>query len=80
MATFRSATQVVLEEALPAVSAQITIVHGDADRLSLHEYALFLANTSGASLVLLPDAPHSWPVGDPPRFVAFVADLTKSVT
>ena len=76
LACFRSTTEVVLEDILPAVTAPTTIAHGDADQLSTHNYAAALANQFGASLRLLPDAPHSWPVGDPNRFLTMVRDLT----
>ena len=80
LACFRSATTVVLEDVLPTVTAPVTIVHGDADQLSTHSYAASLANRCGASLTLLPDAPHSWPVGDPARFVTMVEDLTRDAS
>ncbi len=79
LACFRSATEVILEDVLPRVNAPTTIVHGDADQLSTHSYAAFLANLCNASLRLLPDAPHSWPVGDPRRFLAMVGELTGRV-
>lgn len=75
LACFRSTTEVVLEDILPAVTAPTTIVHADEDQLSTHEYAVSLANRFGASLRFLPDAPHSWPVGDPARFVTMVGEL-----
>lgn len=72
---FRSALRVRLEEILPAVSVPVTLVHADADQLSSHDFAAALATETGARLVLMPDAPHSWPIGDHQRFVALVDDL-----
>lgn len=72
---FRSALQVRLEELLPAVTVPVTLVHAGADHLSSHDFAARLATEAGAQLVLMPDAPHSWPTADNDRFVALVDRL-----
>ena len=72
----QSAIEHRLEEELPKVSTPITILHGDTDRLSPLPFAADLADRSGARLLIMPDAPHSWPVGDGPRFVALINELT----
>ena len=72
---FSSAVRVRLEDVLPEVAAKITIVHAEADQLTAHSSALDLAERVGARLLLVPDAPHSWPVGDAGRFVTLVSEL-----
>src|SRR4051794_26026814 len=72
---FSSAVRVRLEDVLPEVAAQITIVHAEADQLSAHSYVVDLAERVGGRLLLVPDAPHSWPVGDAGRFVTLVSEL-----
>ncbi|HEY9290479.1 MAG TPA: alpha/beta fold hydrolase [Microlunatus sp.] len=74
--SLRSAIDFRLEAELPRVRQPITIVHGDADRLSPLPFAADLAERAEAELLIMPDAPHSWPVGDAARFVDLVADLT----
>jgi pimeloyl-ACP methyl ester carboxylesterase len=72
---FTSAVRVRLEDVLPEVTAEISIVHAEADQLTSHSYAASLAERSGARLLLVPDAPHSWPIGDADRFVTLVSEL-----
>ncbi len=72
---FTSATRVHLEDALPAVRSRLVIAHSDVDQLSDHAYAAGLARRFGGRLVIVPDAPHSWPIGDPVRFIELVEDL-----
>lgn len=72
----RSAIAFRLEDELPEVPMPITIVHGDADQLSPLPYAIALADRSGARLLIMPDAPHSWPVGDGSRFIELIEELT----
>jgi pimeloyl-ACP methyl ester carboxylesterase len=72
---FSSAIRVRLENVLPEVEAPVTIVHADADQLTAHAYAVDLAERTGARLLLAPDAPHSWPIGDAGRFVTLVSEL-----
>jgi pimeloyl-ACP methyl ester carboxylesterase len=72
---FSSAIRVRLEDVLPEVAAEVTIVHAEADQLTTHSYAVDLASGAGARLLLVPDAPHSWPIGDAGRFVTLVSEL-----
>lgn len=71
----RSAVRLPLEQVLPDVTAEITIVHAEADQLSAHAYAVQLAEQNEARLLFVPDAPHSWPTGDAARFVSLVSGL-----
>lgn len=64
-------------EALRLVTATLTVVHAERDQISSYAYAAALTSEHGGCLVVLPDAPHSWPVGDSDRFVAFVEDLLR---
>ena len=72
---FSSVLRVRLEEVLPHVAAAVTITHADHDRLSAHAYAAELAQLCRARFLVLPNAPHSWPVGDDAGFIALVDDL-----
>ncbi|MBO0810734.1 MAG: alpha/beta hydrolase, partial [Microlunatus sp.] len=74
--SLRSAIAFRLEDELPGIRVPITIVHGDADQLSPLPYALALADRSGARLLIMPDAPHSWPVADGARFIDLIDELT----
>ncbi|QDP97493.1 alpha/beta hydrolase [Microlunatus elymi] len=74
----RSAIDYPLERELPQARQPVTIVHGDADRISPLPYAADLADRSGAELLIMPDAPHSWPVSDGDRFVELISTLTRS--
>jgi pimeloyl-ACP methyl ester carboxylesterase len=74
---FRSAIQLHLEDVLANVTVPITVVHADCDNLTSHSFAADLAERFGSRpLVVMPHAPHSWPVGDEQRFVAFIMQLT----
>ena len=73
---FTSAIAVPLEDVLSEVSTSVAIVHAEADQLTAHAYAAGLAAQHDARLILMPDAPHSWPVGDAERFVELIEDLT----
>jgi hypothetical protein len=73
--TFASVLAVPLEEVLPGVSAPVTIAHADHDNLTSHAYAAFLAERHHADFLVLPDAPHSWPIGDEQHFATLVARL-----
>jgi pimeloyl-ACP methyl ester carboxylesterase len=70
-----STITVALEDVLPQVHADTTIVHSDSDVISPLDYALELAATNGARFLVMPDAPHSWPIGDPARFIELVDEL-----
>ena len=60
------------------MTANLTLVHAEADRLSTLSYGADLATRFGGQLVVVPDAPHSWPAGDPDRFVGLVDQLMRS--
>ncbi len=75
---FDSALKVRLEDILASVTATLTVVHAEADQLSTLAYGADLATRFGGHLVVVPDAPHSWPVGDPDRFVGLVDQLMRS--
>jgi hypothetical protein len=79
LAGFLSALDVKLEDVLPAFDGGLTIVQPEWNTLSSTEYAGSLARENDARLVLMPHAPHSWPVGDPDRFVQLVGELTSEV-
>ncbi|WP_188893152.1 alpha/beta fold hydrolase [Microlunatus endophyticus] len=67
-----------LEEELPRAAdpgRPVTVVHGEADQLSPLPFALDVAGRAGARMLIIPDAPHSWPIGDGDRFAALVSDL-----
>jgi pimeloyl-ACP methyl ester carboxylesterase len=70
-----STITVRLEDVLPRVSADITIVHGDSDLISPLDFSIMLAETVNCRMLIMPDAPHSWPIADHDRFRAVVADL-----
>ncbi|SDR93493.1 alpha/beta fold hydrolase [Microlunatus soli] len=74
----RSAIDVRLEDELPNVSVPFTIVHGDTDRISPLPFAADLAVGCGGRLMIMPDAPHSWPVGDGDRYRSLVDRLISS--
>lgn len=73
-----STISVRLEDVLADVPAEVTIVHPDSDQISPLDYALGLAESTGARFRVMPDAPHSWPIHDADRFVSFVDTLIGS--
>jgi pimeloyl-ACP methyl ester carboxylesterase len=73
----RSALQVRIEDLLPRVRAELTVVHGDDDAVTSHAYAAALASDLGGRLVVVPGATHSWPYADADRFAATVAGLVS---
>ena len=73
--TFASVLTVQLEQILPTVDAAVTIAHADHDQLSSHAYAVELARLGRARFLVLPNAPHSWPVGDHDVFCRLVDTL-----
>ena len=72
---FASAIHLHIEEILPKVSGSVMIIHTEYDPLTTHSYASSLAEMSGARLVLVPGASHSWPKDDSARFLRFVDEL-----
>lgn len=70
-----SALQVRLEDELAGVKARVTILHPDSDLISPLDFAVSLADRHRARLLILPDAPHSWPIGDHDRFCGLVTEL-----
>ena len=80
LAGFLSALDVKLEDVLPAFDGGLTIVQPGWNTLSSTDYAESLARENDARFILMPDAAHSWPVGDPARFVQLVDELTSEVS
>ncbi len=70
-----SAQRVVLEDVLADVRCPVTVVYGEADEVSSHSYAAFLAAEHGGRLIIVPQATHSWPFEDSDRFAAVVETL-----
>ena len=77
LAGFSSAVDLHLEDVLTDVRAELTLVHADTDQLTSHAFAAALAADHGGRLVLAPDAPHSWPIGDHDRFLNLVDELMQ---
>lgn len=76
LAGFGSAIDLHLEYVLPDVGADLTVVHADTDQLTSHAFAAALAAEHGGRLLLAPNAPHSWPIGDHDRFLGLIDELT----
>lgn len=72
---FASAVALPIEDILPRVPAEVTIIHTEYDLLTSHTYAAWLAETHGARLVLMPGVSHSWPKADVARFCRFINEL-----
>jgi pimeloyl-ACP methyl ester carboxylesterase len=72
----RSALRLPIEDLLGRVPADLTVVHGEDDRVTSHAYAAALA-AQGGRLVVVPGATHSWPYADADRFAATVAGLIR---
>jgi hypothetical protein len=72
---FASAIALHLEDILPGVAAEITIIHTEYDPLTTHSYAAQLAAMAGSRLVLMPGVSHSWPQQDSARFLGFINGL-----
>ncbi len=72
---FASAISLHIEDILPNVRADVTIIHAEYDPLTTHAYAAWLAQTNGAELVLMPGVSHSWPKDDSARFLRFINQL-----
>jgi hypothetical protein len=74
---FASAIALPIEDVLPRVRADVTILHTEYDLLTTHSYAAWLAQTNGAGLVLMPGVSHSWPKADSARFLRFIDELVS---
>jgi pimeloyl-ACP methyl ester carboxylesterase len=74
---FASALALPIEDVLPRVRAQVTIIHAEYDVLTTHAYACWPAETNGARLVLMPGGSHSWPKADSARFLRFINKLAR---
>jgi pimeloyl-ACP methyl ester carboxylesterase len=74
---FASAIALHIEDILPQVGADVTIIHTEYDPLTTHAYASRLAETAAAKLVLMPGVSHSWPKADSARFLRFVDELLR---
>jgi pimeloyl-ACP methyl ester carboxylesterase len=72
---FGSAIALHLEDILPKVRAEVTIIHTEHDPLTTHAYAASLAGINGARLILMPGVSHSWPKADSARFLRFIDQL-----
>ena len=72
---FASAVALPIEDILPRVPAEVTIIHTEYDLITSHTYAAWLAETHGARLVLMPGVSHSWPKADVARFCRFINEL-----
>lgn len=75
VAGLRSALDVRLEAVLPAVSAELTVVHAEHDGLTSHAYAAQLAADCDGRLIVVPNASHSWPYRDPDRFLQLIESV-----
>jgi Alpha/beta hydrolase family len=76
-AVTRSALRERVEDCLPQVNAEVTIVHAECDAITSHDYAAWLAAEHGARLVLVPGATHSWPYADEARFADTVEGVLR---
>jgi pimeloyl-ACP methyl ester carboxylesterase len=74
---FASAIALPIEDVLPQVRADVTIIHTEYDPLTSHATAAWLAETNGARLVLMPGVSHSWPQADSARFLRFIDELVS---
>lgn len=68
----RSALAVIIEDVLPSVSADLTVVHAERDAITSHSYAASLATGYAAELVVVPGATHSWPYAGQDHFAGLV--------
>lgn len=66
-----------IENILPRVGAEVTIVHNEHDLLTSHGYASWLAEINDAKLILMPGVGHSWPKVDSARFLRFIDALVS---
>jgi pimeloyl-ACP methyl ester carboxylesterase len=73
-----SAIKVHLEDVLPDVSSPVTVVHAEGDTLSDHTYAAALSDGPNRRFLVMPGAPHSWPIGDHDRWISLVDDLVAN--
>jgi pimeloyl-ACP methyl ester carboxylesterase len=55
----------------------VTVVHGQHDVITSHEYAAALAAAPRRRLVVVPGATHSWPYGDGEDFADVVEDVLR---
>jgi pimeloyl-ACP methyl ester carboxylesterase len=74
---FASSIELRLEDVLPDVSAEITIVHCELDTMGSHDFAAALAADHGGRLVIVPGAGHSWPTGDGAGFHGLLGELLR---
>jgi hypothetical protein len=74
---FASSLALPIENILPRVGAEVTIVHNEHDLFTTHGYASWLAETNDAKLILMPGVSHSWPKADSARFLRFIDALVS---
>jgi len=72
---FRSAIDLHLEDILPTVSSELTVIHAEFDPLTSYAYAARLAADHGGRLLVAPAGSHSRPIDDPDGFHRLVAEL-----
>lgn len=77
-AGFSSAVELLLEDVLPDVSAEVTLVHGELDPITSHHYVARLAADHDCRLLLLANGTHSWPMRDEQKFAGLIEELTAS--
>jgi pimeloyl-ACP methyl ester carboxylesterase len=73
---FRSAIELPLEDVLPQVRADVTIVHAEYDPLTSYDFASRLATANSGRLLVAPGNSHSWPQDDPDGFAELIMELT----
>jgi pimeloyl-ACP methyl ester carboxylesterase len=73
----RSAVALHLEDLLPDVAADLTVIHAERDVITSHSYAAALACAHGGRLLVVPGATHSWPYGDSERFADTVVQILQ---
>ena len=74
---FASALALPIEDVLPGVPAEVTIIHTEHDLLTTHAYASWLAEISDARLIVMPGGSHSWPKADSARFLRLIDGLVS---
>lgn len=73
----RSAIRLRLEDVLPDVEAELTVVHAEHDAITSHSYAAGLAADHGGRLLVVPGGTHSWPYAHAGQFADTVEGLLR---
>jgi pimeloyl-ACP methyl ester carboxylesterase len=66
---------VTIEDVLPSMAADVTVVHAERDVITSHGYAASLTADLGGNLVVVPGAAHSWPYADQERFAGLIESV-----